>query len=86
MLSSGLVSGLASIASQFDDCPHARGAVAFGRMVRESGGFISRKPFDPVLEAIAYQAEVADRFSFGSAINRHAQLAVSAGYRSADRR
>lgn len=31
-----LPSGLASISSQFDDTPQAKGAVAFGRMVRDN--------------------------------------------------
>lgn len=77
-----LPSGLASISARLDDTPQVRGAVAFGRMVREreeaqawclagTRGLST----DPKLLA-----------ALGSAIDRHAQLAVSAGYRSADRR
>lgn len=77
-----LPSGLASISARLDDTPQVRGAVAFGRMVRERE---EAKPWclagtrglatDPKLLA-----------TLGSVIDRHAQLAVSAAYKGRDLR
>ncbi len=92
-----LPAGLASISSRLDDTPNVRGAVAFGRMVRERE---QTSPRDPhwiraadewaALLGGAFDREDfyrrVDEASLGSAIDRHAQRAVSAGYRSADRR
>ena len=85
-----LPSGLASISARLDDTPNVRGAVAFGMAQakkREGVNYTQpRVAFDPVAEAMAHQAEVSDRFSLGSAIDRHAALAIGSAYRSADRR
>jgi len=77
-----LPSGLASISSRLDDTPNVRGAVAFGRMVRVEAERRQNAMFRAALDAMP----MCDPDSLGSAIDRHAQLAVSAGYRSADRR
>lgn len=105
-----LPSGLASISARLDDTPQVRGAVAFGRMVRERGErvYIGRvaSPCGEIFEvtggpewgeavakgvtltwgtyaAIASRPSVA---SLGSAIDRHAALAISAGYKGRDLR
>lgn len=96
-----LPSGLASISARLDDTPQARGAVAFGRMVRERKEAqaetftltIDQMPscvHSPVRRVSWYHGvpcfEVGETEPLSSAIDRHAALAVSAGYRSADRR
>lgn len=61
-----LPSGLASISSRLDDSPQVRGAVAFGRMVREvkPGGGIGGSP--------------SSRETLTSDIDRHAALILAA--------
>lgn len=92
-----LPSGLASISARLDDSPQVRGAVAFGRMVREreDDAATERAMSDLFAYVVAYQSaeKRCGKFPYrsepntiGSAIDRHAALAVSAGYRSADRR
>lgn len=75
---SDLPSGLASISARMDDAPNVRGAVAFGRMVSER-----EEDADKRCGKFPYHSEPN---TLGSAIDRHAALAVSAAYRSADRR
>lgn len=94
---SDLPSGLASISARLDDSPQVRGAVAFGRMVREREGGAANDPswvaaadvwvgiFGEAFDREGFYRSI-DQASLTSAIDRHAALAVSAGYRSADRR
>lgn len=86
-----LPSGLASISSRLDDTPNVRGAVDMAQKVRRRAAMEELIALDADMIGQVTQAEVLEaaaraRKDLGSAIDRHAQLAVSAGYRSTDRR
>lgn len=84
-----LPSGLATTASQFDDSPQVRGAVAFGRAVAEAEAFAGMQRFYADIGRIASEHAEAAKRPQGLTredFDRHAALAVSAAYRSADRR
>lgn len=81
-----LADAWASIDGKLDEYRAGRNAAS---IVDEPGGHFSGYQGEAVemirrLEARGYTIVKADHL--GSAIDRHAQLAVSAGYRSADRR
>lgn len=78
-----LPSGLASISARLDDTPNVRGAVAFGRMVAKRREDVNYAEIAAGLREAIRMVEAGD---LGSAIDPHAALAVSAAYRSADRR
>ncbi|ACS41664.1 hypothetical protein [Methylorubrum extorquens] len=77
-----LPSGLASISARLDDIPQVRGAVDMAKRLRRAEALSKLAEMDAPLmcsEGVNYEP-------LGSAIDRHAALAVSAAYRSADRR
>lgn len=66
-----LPSGPASISNQFDDSPQVRGAVAFGRMVRETE---ERSAFEQIAAGLRDAIRMVETGDIGSA------------YRAQDRR
>lgn len=86
-----LPSGLASISARLDDSPQVRGAVDMAKRLRRAevlsklaemdAPYVGNEDLAEVLEAAA-----CARKDIGSDIDRHAQLAVSAGYKGRDLR
>lgn len=83
-----LPSGLASISGQFDDSPQVRGAVDMAKRLRRvwSPEYLSADQTRPEMPVTKARLAKALRVPSDEAIDRHAALAIGAGYRSADRR
>ena len=86
-----LPSGLASISARLDGTPQVRGAVDMAKRLRRAEALSKLAAMDAPYVGNEDPAEVLEaaacaRKDIGSAIDRHAALAVSAAYRSADRR
>lgn len=89
---SDLPSGLASISARLDDTPQVRGAVDMAKRLRRAEALSKLAEMDapilgwPVRRISRDEAAEIYGEPEQSAIDRHAALVVSAGYRSADRR